>query len=144
MAVTTTFYNDFKEKLLNGGGIDLDTNDIYVALCTSSYVPSKDNHDFFDDITSEVSATGYTAGGQEITCTVTQDNTNDRSVVTVGASTTWTTSTITARYAIIYKSTGNPATSNLICYIDFGENKVSDGDNFIIDWDDTDGLINLT
>jgi hypothetical protein len=135
MAVTTTAYNSFKAKLLNGGGIDIDTDTIKVALCTSSYTPSIDNHDFFDDITNEVSGTGYSAGGMTIAgLTVTQNNTSDRAIVTATDS-TWTTSTITARYAIIYKSTGVASTSPLICYVDFGADKTSEGDNFTIDWD---------
>jgi hypothetical protein len=66
-------------------------------------------------------------------------------VVTASASTTWSASTITARYAVIYKVGAGASTSPLICYIDFGENKSSDGDNFIIDWDDTatGGIFNL-
>lgn len=143
MAVTFSFYNDFKEKLLNGNAVDLDTHTIKVSLHTSSYTPSIDNHDFFDDVTNEVTDTGYTAGGQAVVLTVTQDNTNNRAVVTAAASNTWSSSTITARYAVLRRDTGTDATSPLIGYLDFGENKISDGDNFIIDWDDTDGVFNL-
>jgi hypothetical protein len=146
MAVTTNFYNSYKAFALNGKNIDLDTDTIKVALCTSTYAPSIDNHDYFDDVTNEVSATGYTAGGATLTLTVTKNTTNDMAVVTASASTTWAASSITARYAVIYKNTGDPATSPLICYVDFDGNKVSDGDNFIIDWDDTatGGIFNLT
>jgi hypothetical protein len=144
--MTTNFYNSYKAKLLNGGGIDLDTDTIKVALCTSTYTPSIDNHDMFDDVTNEVSATGYTAGGATLTLTVTQNNANDMAVVTASASTTWTGSSITARYAVIYKVGAGASTSPLICYIDFVTDRKSDGDNFIIDWDDTatGGIFNLT
>jgi hypothetical protein len=55
---------------------------------------------------------------------------------------TWTTSSITARGAILYKSTGTAGTSPLIAYIDFTTDKTSDGDNFIIQWA-AEGILNL-
>ena len=48
------------------GSIDLDTNTIKVALVTRPIRPNQDAHDFFDDITNEVSGTGYTAGGASL------------------------------------------------------------------------------
>lgn len=126
-----------KINLASGG----DT--IKVALVTSSYVPNYDTHDFFDDITNEVSGTGYTAGGATLgTQTCTLDTTDDELVVD-GADTTWTTSTITARGAVIYKSTGTASTSPLIAYVDFTTDRVSDGGTFQITWA-SEGIINIT
>lgn len=114
---------------LNSGG---DT--IKVALVTSSYTPDLDTHDFFNDVTNEVSGTGYTAGGATLgSQTLTLDTTNDR-LVFDGADTTWTTSTITARAAVVYKSTGTASTSDLICYVDFTTDRSSDGGTFQITW----------
>lgn len=114
------------------GSIDLDSDTIKVALVTSSYTPSQDDHDFFDDVTNEVSGTGYTAGGATLgSKTVTQDNTNNRGVFDA-ADPSWTTSTITARGAVIYKSTGTAGTSRLICYIDFGQDYTSSNGTFSI------------
>lgn len=113
-------YNSAKKKLMDGS-IDLDSDTIKIALVTSSYTPDQDAHDFFDDVTNEVSATGYTAGGATLASkTVTQDNTNNRGVFDA-TDPSWTTSTITARGAVVYKSTGTAGTSALICYIDFGQ-----------------------
>lgn len=54
---------------VSGGGapnIDFLSDDIRVALVTSSYTPSL-AHDFWDDVVSnEVSGTGYTANGQAL------------------------------------------------------------------------------
>lgn len=116
-------YNSFKKKIMDGS-IDLDTDTIKVALVTSSYTPNQDVHDFFDDITNEVSGTGYTAGGASLANkVVSADNTDDEGVFDAD-DVTWTTSTITARGAVVYKSTGTASTSPLICYIDFGSDKV--------------------
>ena len=60
--MASALYNSFKKKIMDGS-IDLDTDTIKIALCTSSYTPNIDTHDFFDDITNELStASGYTAG----------------------------------------------------------------------------------
>ncbi len=134
-------YNSFKKKIMDGS-IDLDTDTIKVALVTSSYTPDQDAHDFFDDITNEVSGTGYTAGGASLsTKTVTADNTDNEGVFDAD-DVSWTSSTITARGAVIYKSTGTASTSPLICYLDFGSDKVSTAGTFTISWN-SEGILNL-
>lgn len=134
-------YNSFKKKIMDGS-IDLDTDTIKVALVTSSYTPNQDLHDFFDDVTNEVSGTGYSAGGASLANkAVTQDNTNNKGVFDAD-DVTWSTSTITARGAVLYKSTGTPSTSALICYIDFGSDKSSAGGNFTIQWN-ASGILTL-
>jgi hypothetical protein len=48
---------------------------------------------------------------------------------------TWASSTITARYAVLYKSgSGVGVTSPLIAYQDFGSDKVSTGGTFAVTW----------
>lgn len=126
---------DVGKKKLWDGSIDLDSDTIKVALTISSYTPNQGTHDFFDDITNEVSGTGYTAGGATLgSKTVTADTTNHRAVFDA-ADTSWTTSTITnARYAVIYKDTGSAATSPLIALIDLGANYSSVAGTFQITW----------
>lgn len=145
MAVTTFIYNSFKLKIFDSSTkIDLSNggDTIKLALLANTYTPSIDNHEFFDDVSAhEVSATGYTAGGQTIANqAVSQDNTGDEGVYD-GDNVTWANSSITARYAVLYKDTGTPGTSPLIGYIDFGEDKESEGDNFIVSFD-AEGIIN--
>lgn len=138
--MANVIYNSFKRDIMNGG-IDLDTDTIKVALVTSTYTPNIDTHEDFADITNEVTGTGYTAGGATLSVTVSVDNTDDEGVFDA-TDVTWSSSTITARGAVIYKDTGTPATSPLICYIDFGEDKVSSSGDFTITWA-TEGIINL-
>ena len=134
-------YNNFKKLIMNGG-IDLDTDTIKVALVTSAYTPDQDAHDFFDDVTNEVSGTGYTAGGASLANkAVTADNTDNEGVFDAD-DVAWTTSTITARGAVIYKSTGTASTSALICYLDFGSDKISTAGTFTISWN-AEGILNL-
>ncbi|MBS4082927.1 MAG: hypothetical protein KGZ73_05200 [Rhizobiales bacterium] len=134
-------YNSFKRDIQNGS-IDLDTDTIKVALVTSSYTPDQDAHDNFDDITNEVSGTGYTAGGATLANkAVTADNTDNEGVFDAD-DVTWSSSTITARGAVIYKSTGTASTSKLIAYVDFGSDKTSTAGNFTIQWN-AEGILNL-
>ena len=114
------------------GPIDFDTDTFKVMLVTSAYTPSQDNHDKRDDVTNEVTGTGYTAGGVTTACTVTQDNANDRVTLSFAAA-SWATSTITARGAVVYKSRGGAASAdNLVCYIDFGADETSTAATFTL------------
>ena len=130
---TTTLYTKFPAKLANAE-IDWDTDTIKVALTTSTYTPAQDTHDYFDDITNEVTGTGYTAGGATLgSKTITQTDATNKQTFDA-ADVSWTTSTITARYAVIYKSTGTGSTSPLIGYVDFGSDQASTSGTFQIQW----------
>jgi hypothetical protein len=132
MAVTAKLYANVFAKALNKE-IDLDTDTIKVALCTSTYTPSQTTHAYFSSITNEVSGTGYTAGGATLASKTV--GTSSLTFTFDAADTSWAASTITARYAIIYDSTGTAATSALIGYVDFGADVVSSGGTFSIVWD---------
>lgn len=143
MAVTTKVYGKAMLAMLNKE-IDWNSDTIKVALCTSSYTPDQDTHDYFNDITNEVTGTGYTAGGATLG-TPTATYTGATNVAKFdGDDVTWSSSTITARYAIIYDATpGTSATNPLIAYVDFGEDKSSSSGNFTITWD-SGGIFTLT
>lgn len=131
---TTALYTKFPAKLANAE-IDFDTDTIKVALVTSSYTPDQDAHDYWDDVSAnEASGTGYTAGGATLgSKTVTQDSATNKQTFDA-ADVSWTSSTVTARYAVIYKSTGTASTSPLIGYVDFGSNQSSSSGTFSIAW----------
>lgn len=64
MAVTFTFYPNFKLKQNNGvRQIDLDTASIKCAILTSSYTPSNADDLFSGISANEVSGSNYSAGG---------------------------------------------------------------------------------
>lgn len=142
MAVSAKLYGSVIAKAFNKE-IDLDTDIIKVALCTSSYTPDQDTHDYFNDITNEVTGTGYTAGGATLGSKAVTYTAGTNTFMFDAADTSWTTSTITARYAIIYESTGTASTSALIAYVDFGADVVSTAGTFQITWDSA-GLFTVT
>tara|TARA_R110000772_G_scaffold214431_2_gene325006 strand:- start:319 stop:753 length:435 start_codon:yes stop_codon:yes gene_type:complete len=78
--------------------------------------------------TNEVTGTGYTAGGN--TLTRIDPTSSGTTAFTDFADTTWASSTITARGAMIYNDTaaGNPA----VVILDFGSDKTSTNGDFTV------------
>lgn len=141
MAVTAHVYGNAAKKALNKE-IDYDTDTIKVALLTSAYTPDQANDDYWSDISAhEASGTGYTAGGATLASKTIAEASN---VVTLDAAdVTWSNSTITARYAVVYDATGTDTTSALICFVDFGADVSSAGGDFKITWD-ASGIVTFT
>ena len=141
--MASKLYGNFLKLALNKE-VDWDTDTIKVALLANTYTPNQDTHDYFNDVSaSEVTGTGYTTGGATLASkTITYDSGSN--VITLDAAdTTWSSSTITARYAVVYASTGTASTSPLIGYVDFGSDQSSSNGNFTITWDAT-GIVRIT
>lgn len=143
MAVTAKLYGKGILAVYNKE-IDWVSDTIKVLLTTSSYTPDQDTHDYHNDITNEVSGTGYTAGGATLANASQTYTAGTNKIKLDGDDVTWTTSTITARTAVVYDTTpGSSATNPLICY------QQSDGDvsttagTFTIAWH-ADGIVEIT
>src|SRR4030042_5824713 len=131
-------YNIAKKDLMNGT-IDLDNDTFKVALVYQAYTPNGDTDVDAGDITSEITGTGYTAGGRALSgVSVSQDNTNNKGVWD-GADVIWASSSISAYGAVIYDTT---AASALVCYFDFGAYKVSATGTFTLAWNGA-GIVSL-
>jgi hypothetical protein len=129
--MASLIYNRFFE-LWARGNIDLDTDSFKWMLTTSAYTEDKDAHDFRNDVTNEVTGTGYTAGGNSLTVTLTLDTANDRLDIQLGG-TTWPSSTITARKAVAYKSRGGLASADeLLMVNDFGQDIATTAGTFTL------------
>lgn len=112
-------YDSFWDDLAKNN-IKTTTDTFKVMLCTSTYSPSKSGHAKRSDITNEVSGTGYTAGGSASACTTTAASGNSDKQTFNFADVSWPSSTITARYGVIYKSRGGAASADeLVGVIDF-------------------------
>lgn len=115
MAFTGNFTcNVFKTGLLNAD-FDFATDTIKIALYTNSATLDASTTAY--TTTGEVVASGYTAGGNTLTPTVSISN--GVAFVTF-ANTSWS-GAFTARGALIYKAGANGA----ICVLDFGSDKTS-------------------
>jgi hypothetical protein len=129
--MASLIYNSAIDEMARGD-IEFDTDTFKAMLVTSSYTPNKDTHDFRNDVTDEVTGTGYTAGGVTTACTVTKDTANDR-VTLQFAAVSWATSTITARALVIYKSRGGASSADeLVAYNDFGSDVSSTAGTFSV------------
>jgi hypothetical protein len=115
--------------------IDLLDDAIKCMLTTSTYVPDQDTHDYKNDVTNEVSGTGYTATGVTLA--------NDTLTYTAGTNVlmydaddaVWTGATITARVAVVYDSTpATDATRPLLCYQLSDADIISTAGEFRVAW----------
>ena len=128
MAITQAMCTSFKIALLDGE-MDFSSNSsqaFKIALYTSSATLSASTTAY--STTNEVSGTGYTAGGNTLTIAANPASSGTTAFLDF-SDTTWSSSSITARGALIYKNaSGYPA----IAVIDFGEDKQSSSGNFTI------------
>jgi len=114
-------------------------------LLSSAYTPNQDSHDYLDDVVAnEVTGTGYTAGGQALASkTVTYDAATNTTKFDA-ADVTWSSSSVTARYAVVYDDSGaTNASKALIAYYDFTTDRASSNGDFIVRWG-TDGVFTAT
>jgi len=129
--MASALYTAFLHKAVKGD-IDSDTDTFKMMLVTASYTYDAD-HDFRNDITNEVTGTGYTAGGATCTITPTNNTTSNRFELSISEP-TWATATITARGAVVYKSRGGASSADeLVCYLDFGADITSTAATFATD-----------
>ncbi len=144
MAVNFYLFYKFPYNLLKNKISDLSasTTKIKVMLLSSSANPSQSTWDNKSDVTNEITGTGYTAGGKEITNkTVTETS---GTIIFDGDDVEWTSATFTARYAVIYDDTPTTNTDKkLIGYIDFGEDKSVENGTFKIVWNEA-GIFTIT
>lgn len=124
--------------------IDWDSDDIRVMLTTSAYTPNQDTHRYLSDVTNEVTGAGYTAGGAALTSKTLTYDAASNVIVLDAADVTWASSTVTARYAVIYdNSPSTTATKPLLGYVDFVSDQSSTNGNFTVTWDAT-GIFRIT
>ena len=129
--MASIIYNSMLHDM-STGAIDFDTDTFKCMLVTSSYTPSK-SHSKRSDITNEVTGTGYTTGGNTATATVATINNTSNLQDISWSITSWTSSTITARGAVVYKARGGASSADeLVGYLDFATDQTSSGGTFTV------------
>ena len=141
MAITQAMCSSFKQELLqglhnftngSGGGTTTSTgtgNTYYVALYTNR-------------ASLDATTTAYSAGGHSLTNVT--PSLSGTTALTDFADVTWSSSSITARGALIYNYSlsGN----NAVCVLDFGSDKTSSAGDFTIQFpaaDATNAIIRI-
>lgn len=142
MAISQAMCTSFKKELmeakhnfLNSGG-----NTFKIALYTSSASLGAATTAY--SATNEVSGTNYSAAGN--TLTRVNPATSGTTAYTDFADTTWSSSTITARGAVIYNDTASGDPSVIV--LNFGADKTSTAGDFTITFptaDASDAIIRI-
>ena len=129
------------DTAITSSPVDFEADTLHVLLLTSTYTPDATDV-YVSDLTNEVAnGNGYTTGGATLANVAV---TYSGSTTTIDADDTqWTTSTITARYAVVCKWTGTDTTSPVLFLYDFGSDKSSSGGTFTVAWN-ASGLATLT
>lgn len=137
-------YPKWKVEQLGGtpGAVDFDTDPLYLMLVTSTYTGTATatlkGHQYRSDVTAisgaEVTGTGYTAGGVQLTG-VSVAASGDNAVFTA-SNPAWATATISANGAVLFKRVGadltTPADDPIIALFDFGETVASTAGTFTV------------
>lgn len=144
MATLSVFWYGRGVQALDDGSVDWLANTIKVALLDAAHIIDQGADRYFSDVAAdEVVGDGYTAGGQVLGSKTLAYDPATRRTVLGGANIVWDPSTIAAQYAVLYKDTGDPATSPLVGYGDAGSEQTSDGAAFNITWH-ADGILRTT
>lgn len=126
MAITTAICTSFKKELLEGTHNFTSSGDTFkVALYTSS--ASLDASTTAYSTSNEVSGTGYSAGGATLTNVA--PTTSGTTAYVDFNDVTFSSSTITARGALIYNSSDS---NKAVAVYDFGSDQASSSSDFTI------------
>lgn len=124
--------------------IDYVNDTIKIALTTITFTPAQDTHDYFADVTNELVATGYTAGGATIGGKTLTYDAATNTVRLKGTISNWSiTGGATWAWGIIYKDTTVAGTSPLLGYINFGGSQTVTDGSIALTQDATDGWLRL-
>ena len=124
MAISQGLCTSFKKELLEGTHI-FGSHEFRIALYTNAATLNADTTVYSTD--NEVSGTGYDAGAKVIEASAVASG-DDVGFVNFSDA-TWTSSSFTARAALIYNATqGNKA----VMVLDFGDDKTSNNSTFTV------------
>lgn len=143
MAITQAMTTSFKVGVLNA---DFDfgtgTPQVFkIALFTSAATLSAATTAY--STSNEVTGPGYTAGGNTLVISTVPTSTGTTAFLDF-SDTTWTSSTITARGALIYLANGG--TNPSVAVLDFGADKTSTAGDFTVQFptaDSTSAIIRI-
>lgn len=144
MAHTLAWYGMAFKTIFNKE-VDIPDDAFKVALANTSYTPDIDAHDYFNDVTNELSGGGYTSGGHALV---------SPSWTQTGGSNLWTLdatdlsisslSVTNMKYGIIYDSTpGTAATNPLIALITFDAAQTFTNATMTLQWN-ASGIVTIT
>jgi hypothetical protein len=142
MAITAKVYGLAIKSLANKE-IDWDSDTIKAVLCTSSYTPNQDTHQYASSLTNELSGGSY-ARQTLASKTTTYDTGSNTHTLDCG-DITWTALTAADFRYMVYvdTQTASDATSPLIAYVDFGAVQTATAQDVVVTIDAA-GVVSFT
>lgn len=120
MAITLNLYDTWRAHVANPARSAATAGTLKAMIVTSSYTPNQNTHDFKDDVSGEVSGTGYTARGNALASpSWTGPDGSGNIVFDADDPAVWTQNAggfSNGRRVIIYYDTGTDNTSRLVAY----------------------------
>lgn len=135
---TTIFLNALLNEQNGTAPIDWDTDTIKLALfgATATVTTIDTSQSFYGSFTAhEIIGTGYSAGG--VTLAGRSVSVSGSYVMLMGNPITFTSNAAGftgARWGLIFKDTGVPATSPLKARLDLGTLRSNQGGDFVVNW----------
>lgn len=125
--MANALYTKAKEKVLSGA-INFSTDTIKVALVKNDYAQNLATDEFYSSISASVLSTDRTLANKSVTGGAFDADDVTWTAVAAGS---------VCEAVVIYKDTGNPATSPLIAYIDTitGFPLTTNGGDITVQWD---------
>lgn len=147
MAVTAKLFAKSVLNMAGGdaagdGPMDLLSDTLKLTLHTSTYTPNQSTNEVKADATNELTtAGGYTALGQALASKTYASS----SLVTTfdAADVTWTATSITHRYGVVWDDTPTTPADPLIMYVDNGGDVTTSSTDLVYQWAGA-GLFALT
>ena len=141
MAITQTLTTSFKKELFEAVH-NFTSHTIKIALYDSTATLNADTTTYSDGDTGQVAnGNGYTTGGNTLT-KVAPASSGTTAFIDF-SDTTWTSSTFTARGALIYNSS---ASNKTIAVLDFGSDKTTSNSTFTVTFpagDSTNAIVRI-
>lgn len=123
MAITAKMYGLAIKSLANKE-VDWDSDTIKAVLCSSSYTPNQDTHQYASSLAGELTDASYSRKTLA-SKTTTYDGTSNTHTLDC-ADFGWTALTGTFRYMVyVDTQTASDATSPLLAYVDFGADQTA-------------------
>lgn len=127
------------QKQIDGSSVTVFSSATVKMALATGYTADQDAHDFFNDFTTEVTGTGYTAGGYTFANKASNyDTATDQIRLDNTVDPNWTTSTISATDAGVWVDTaGASSTDPLYGVVDFGATVSTTAGTFTVALDAT-------
>lgn len=138
-AVTAFLYGLPWEKQINGSSVTVFSSATVKMMLLTGRTAVQDTDDFINDAATEITGTGYTAGGYTFAAkTSTYDTASDQIRLDNTTDPSWTTSTLSATDAEVWVDTaGASSTDPLYANIDFGATVTTTAGTFQVTLDAT-------